>query len=81
MVRTKIIHTSGIKKKKRKMFKSSFNLGSHIELNTQNPNPIFEIKTYCTKYSKIAKILSMCWKMLEDFETVLKFQSFILLYI
>jgi hypothetical protein len=32
-----------------KMFKHTFNLCSHIELNTQNPNTIFKITIYYSK--------------------------------
>ena len=38
------------------MFKNTFNLCSHIELNTQNPNPILKIRIYCTKQTKHATI-------------------------
>ena len=31
---------------------------SHIQLNTQNPNPIFKLTIYYTKYTNNAKILS-----------------------
>ena len=62
MFRTKIVHTSGI------CFdflgvdvfdflgsKNIFNLCSHIELNTQNPNPTFKIATCFTKTPKLPK--------------------------
>ena len=42
-------------------FKNTFNLCSHIELNTQNPNPIFKITIYYTKYTKNVKIHSNFW--------------------
>ena len=38
--------------------KNIFNLCSHIELNTQNPNTISKITIYYTKYTNNAKILS-----------------------
>ena len=38
--------------------KNIFNLCSHIELNTQNPNPIFKIAICFTKTTTNAKILS-----------------------
>ena len=33
--------------------------------NTQNPNPIFKITIYCTKYTNNAKIHSKIWKILN----------------
>ena len=46
-----------------KMFKNTFKPCSHIELNTQNPNPIFKITICFTKYTKNAKIHSIFWKI------------------
>ena len=40
------------------MFKRMFKPCFHIELNTQNPNTIFQISIYCTNYTQNAKILS-----------------------
>ena len=69
MVSTKIVHTSGtFLETIENMSKNAFNLCSHIELDTQNPNPIFKIKIYYTKHSQYAKILSNVWNMLEKFE-------------
>ena len=41
---------------------------SHIELNTQNPNPIFKITIYCTKQTNDAKIHSNLLEKVESFE-------------
>ena len=45
--------------------KNIFNLCSHIELNTQNPNPILKITICFTKTPKNAKILSKVLKISE----------------
>ena len=57
MFRRKIVHTSG------KIFdgvssKNIFKPCSHIQKNTQNPNPIFKISIYSTDYTPNVKILS-----------------------
>ena len=51
-----------------KMSKNIFNLCSHIQKNTPNPNPIFKITIYCTRQTNNAKILSICCKSLKDVE-------------
>ena len=51
-----------------KMFKNAFKPCSHIELNTQNPNPIFKITICFTKYTKNVKIHSIFLKMFENFK-------------
>ena len=45
------------------MFNHSFKPWSHIELNITNPNTIFKITVYCTKYTKHAQSLSNFWKI------------------
>ena len=35
---------------------------SHIQAKTQNPNTIFRITIYCTKYTNNTKRLSNCWE-------------------
>ena len=59
IVSTTIVHTSGIVfDLLSKMSKNIFKICSYIQKNTQNPNAIFKITTYCTKYTPNAKILS-----------------------
>ena len=48
------------------MSKSIFKVCSHVQKNTQNPNPIFKITIYYTKYTQNAKLHSKCWKVLEN---------------
>ena len=84
MFRTKIVHTSGnifiFGKSIFSIFgsKNVFNLCSHIELNTQNPNPIFKITIYYTKQTNNTQILS---KSLEDVGKYRKDEKHILFYI
>ena len=42
----------------KKIYKKKFKLCSYIQTNTTNPNTIFKITIYCTKYTKNAKIHS-----------------------
>ena len=49
----------------RKMIKNTFKPCSHIRSTTQNPNPVFKITIYYTKYTNNVKILSTLLKMLE----------------
>ena len=80
MVGTKIVHTSGtFLKLFEKMSKNDLEPCSHIELNTQNPDPIFKITIYCTKYPNNTQILSIFWNILESGGQILKNQIFILL--
>ena len=44
-----------------KMFKNTSNLCSNIQWNTTNPNTIFKITVYYTKYTKNAKKHSNFW--------------------
>ena len=69
IVRTRIVHTSGTFLYFKFVFvKTTFKPCSHIELNTQNPNTIFKITIYCTKYTKNAKIHPMFWKIWEKID-------------
>ena len=72
MVRTKIVHTSGTFlehfRKNRKHF--VFRLCSHIQSNTQNPNPIFNITIYGTKCTNNAKTHSIFWKISNNFKNI-----------
>ena len=72
MVRTKIAHTSGTRFENfRKMFKNTFNLCSHIELNTQNPHTIFKMRFIVQNRQKIPKnfrIVRNDGKLEKDFQ-------------
>ena len=61
---TKIVHISVTFLNKSKNSSFLFEPCSHIELNTQNPNLIFKITIYYTKYTKQSKILSNIWRNL-----------------
>ena len=43
------------------MFKNTFDICSHIQKNTQNPNPMFKITIYYTKQTNNAKMHSNFW--------------------
>ena len=71
---TKIVHTSGkivdfggrhFRFLESKNVEKIFYLCPHIELNTQNPTPIFKIAIYYTKHTNNAKLHSIVWKLFE----------------
>ena len=56
--------------------KNIFNLCSHIELNTQNPNPIFKITTCFTETPKMSK----CFRIVVKFWKTKKKSKFLYYY-
>ena len=61
--------------------KTFFEPCSHIQSNTQNPNPIFKTTIYCTKYTNNAKIYSKKSILSKTIETSLKNKNVILVFI
>ena len=64
-----------------RLSKHILNPCSHIEFNTQNPNPIIKIPLYCTKYPQHAKILSNFWNKWDKSKTFKTSDSYFIIYI
>ena len=71
LLNTRIVHTSGTFFEK--ISKNTFKQCSHIESNTPNPNTIFKITIYCTRYTKHTKIRS---KKQTNIVSVFFFENF-----